>query len=254
MRYRIKNWEKKIYGLGFGILLITAWQLIALAIDASFILPTPLQVLKELRENFSDIMTIHFPLTMYVVLIGSGISLFLGILFAVFMTFDHRIEKAVYPLLTISQTIPTMCLAPIFILWFGYTSGTRVIIVVLMTFFSITVNVFDGLMAAKKETEELLKTYGADKKQVFWLLRLPTALPNFFTALKVSVPWAVVAASVAEWFGSSGGLGHYSRKMMMNLNAAGLIAPLIIISATALVITEIIKFIENRVVTWRNDL
>lgn len=246
--------KRKLYGLGFGAFLILLWQLLAVKINASYILPSPLQVWKTLQENFGLIMTTHFPMTMEVVLIGSSIALVLGIALAVLMDLDERVENAVYPVLTVSQTIPVLCIAPIFVLWFGYTTTTRVIVVVLLTFFSITVNVFDGFKATKQEMTELMTTYGASRMQQFMKLRLPTALPYFFTALKISIPWAVVGAAIAEWLGSPGGLGNYSRKMMMDLNAAGLIAPLLVISAVALLINGVIRLIERIVVTWRSEV
>ena len=246
--------KKKLYGLGFGAFLILLWQLLAVKINASYILPSPLQVWQALQKNFGVIMTKHFPITMEVVLIGSGIALVLGISLAILMDLDERIEKAVYPILTVSQTIPVLCIAPIFVLWFGYTTTTRVIVVVLLTFFSITVNVFDGFKATKQEMTELMATYGATRMQQFMKLRLPTALPYFFTALKISIPWAVVGSAIAEWLGAPGGLGNYSRKMMMDLNAAGLIAPLLVISAVALLINMLIRLIERLVVTWRAEV
>lgn len=246
--------KKKLYGLGFGVFLIALWQLLAVRINAAYILPSPLQVWQALQKNFHVIMTKHFPITMEVVLIGSSIALVLGITLAIVMDLDERIEKAVYPILAVSQTIPVLCIAPVFVLWFGYTTTTRVIVVVLLTFFSITVNVFDGFKATKHEMTELMATYGATRLQQFMKLRLPTALPYFFTALKISIPWAVVGAAIAEWLGAPGGLGNYSRKMMMDLNAAGLIAPLLIISAVALLINGLIRLIERLVVTWRAEV
>lgn len=246
--------KKKLLGIGFGVFLIALWQVLSMIINASYILPSPIKVVESLVKNFGELMTKHFMMTMQVVLIGCVIALVLGLAFAVLMSVSKAVEKAVYPILTISQTIPTMCLTPIFVLLFGYTTTTRVIVVVLMTFFSITVNVFDGFQAVRKETSELLQTYGANKVQLFFTLKVPTALPYFFTALKVSVPWAVVAAAVAEWFGSPGGLGYYSRQKMMSLDAAGLLSPLIIISAVALIFTGIIKFIERKIVTWGNEI
>ena len=246
--------KKKLYGLGFGAFLILLWQLLAVRINAAYILPSPLQVWQTLQKNFHLIMTKHFPMTMEVVFIGSAIALVLGITLAILMDLDERIEHAVYPILTVSQTIPVLCIAPIFVLWFGYTTTTRVIVVVLLTFFSITVNVFDGFKATKQEMTELMATYGANRMQQFMKLRLPTALPYFFTALKSSIPWAVVGAAIAEWLGSPGGLGNYSRKMMMDLNAAGLIAPLLVISAVALLINGIIRLIERVIITWRAEV
>ncbi len=243
--------KNKLPGIAFGLFLLILWQLLAMLIRASYILPSPVSVAGHMIKNFHELITVHFPMTMQVVLLGGVISIALGLGFAILMTLSRALEKAVYPILTISQTIPTMCLAPIFILWFGYSVRMRVIMVILMTFFSITVNVFDGFQSVPKESMELLQTYGASGVQQFLLLKIPTALPYFFTALKSSLPWAVVAAAVAEWFGAPGGLGNYSRQRMMSLDTAGLIAPLVIISVTALVITGIIKFVEKKIITWK---
>lgn len=246
--------KRKLYGLGFGAFLLALWQLLAVKINASYILPSPLQVWQALVKNFDVIMSTHFPITMHVVVLGSAIALVLGLALAIVMDLDERIERIVYPVLTVSQTIPVLCIAPIFVLWLGYTTAMRVLVVVLLTFFSITVNVFDGFKATKKEMTELLTTYGATRMQQFVRLRIPTALPYFFTALKISIPWAVVGAAIAEWLGSPGGLGNYSRKMMMDLNAAGLIAPLLVISAVALLISAAIRLIEKLIVTWRDEV
>lgn len=245
--YKIK---KKIYGLAFGLILLLIWQGIAVAIDASYILPSPVEVFAHLITNLPELMMVHFPITMRVVCIGMLISVALGLLLAVLMNLSLPLEKAIYPILVFSQTIPIICLAPVFVLWLGYTEKMRVFLVVLMSFFSVTVNVYDGFKAVKKENKELLKTYGAGRWQELIYLQVPTALPYFFTALKVGIPWAIVAASVAEWFGAPGGLGNYSRIRMMSLDAAGLLAPLVIISATALIFMALIRGIERLVVTW----
>ena len=249
-RLNNKMIKKKIYGLAFGLCLLLLWQGLAMAIDASYILPSPVQVLDHLAENLPELMLVHFPMTMRVVCIGMLISIFLGLFLAVLMNLSLPLEKAIYPLLVFSQTIPIICLAPIFVLWLGYTEKMRVFLVVLMSFFSVTVNVFDGFKAVKKENRELLITYGAGRWKQLFYLQAPTALPYFFTSLKVGIPWAIVAASVAEWFGAPGGLGNYSRIRMMSLDAAGLLAPLVIISVTALVFMAMIRGLERLILTW----
>lgn len=249
-----KHVKNRFLSIVFGLGLLVLWYVLALIIDANYILPSPMSVIQHLREHYVELLTVHFPITMQVVCIGGAISIILGIGFAILMTVSPALEKAVYPVLTISQTVPTVCLTPIFILWLGYSVQMRVLVVVLMNFFAVTVNVFDGFQAVRPENKELLKTYGAGFWQEFWILKVPTALPYFFTALKVSVPWAVVGAAVAEWFGAPGGLGSYSKKSMVSLDSAGLIAPLVIISVTALAITAIIKLIEKKTVTWEIEL
>lgn len=95
------------------------------------------------------------------------------------MDASETAEKALYPLIIASQTIPTTALAPLFVLWFGYTIWSKVLVTVLITFFPITITVFDGFKSVKTEMEELLFTFGADKRQIFMKLKVPAVLPCF---------------------------------------------------------------------------
>ncbi len=245
--------KKKCLGIGFGIFLLALWEILSVIIGKSYILPGPLLVLEKIVENRNEIFLIHLPATMYVVAIGCIISIVLGTALAVLMDFDKRIEKALYPILTATQTIPIMCIAPIFVLWFGYSVTMRVVVVVLTNFFAVAINVFDGLGSTSVARTELLMTYGAGKFKRLILLRFPSALPSFFTALKITVPWSIVGAAVAEWLGAPSGLGTYSRNCMMSLDAAGLLAPLVVITVIALLINAVIQLIEKKIVTWGGE-
>ncbi len=244
---------RKILGIGFGLFLLLLWQLIAAGIGKSWILPAPGDVVQHIVENRTELFTVHLPATMQVVAIGCILSVVLGFLLAAAMDWSPALEKALYPVLTVTQTIPTMCIAPVFVLWFGYTVKMRVIVVILVNFFSVTVNVFDGFQSTAPGRTELLATCGASRLQQFLLLRIPTALPNFFTSLRIAVPWSVVGAAVAEWLGAQDGLGTYSRSCMMNLDAAGLLAPLVILTVIALILNGILGLIEKKVITWKGE-
>ena len=245
--------KKKLIGIIFGFALLAFWQLLAMYIGKKYILPSPVDVVNSIIENRIELFTVHLPATMIVVAIGCVFSLLIGFALALFMDFDKRIEKAIYPLLTITQTIPVICIAPIFVLWFGYSTTMRVIVVILVNFFSVAINVFDGFKSTNKEHMELLETFGAGRMQKFFYLRTPTALPNFFTSLKVCIPWSVIGAAVAEWLGAPSGLGTFSRSCMMNLNAAGLLAPIVILTAIALILNNIVKIFEKKIVTWKGE-
>ncbi|MBQ5708601.1 MAG: ABC transporter permease subunit, partial [Anaerotignum sp.] len=162
--------------------------------------------------------------------------------------------KALYPVIVASQTIPTTAIAPLFILWFGYSIWSKVLVTILMTFFPIAITVFDGLKGTKREMEELLITYGATKKDIFLKLKLPTALPHFFSAIKMSVPLSVIGAAIAEWLGAQSGLGYFSKRMMTQLDGAGVFAPVVLLSVVAMLTVWIITLIENKIITWRKEL
>ena len=133
--------------------LLIFWQAAAMGIDAAYILPSPTQVVVRLWELRGPLFKAHLPATMSVVGIGLLISIILGLGLAVLMDASETAEKALYPLIIASQTIPTTALAPLFVLWFGYTIWSKVLVTVLITFFPITITVFDGFKSVKTEME-----------------------------------------------------------------------------------------------------
>ena len=227
-----------------AVLLFT-WQAAAMGIDAAYILPSPVQVVVRLWELRGPLFTAHLPATMSVVAIGLLISIVLDA--------SETARKALYPLIIASQTIPTTALAPLFVLWFGYTIWSKVLVTVLITFFPITITVFDGFRSVKTEMEELLFTFGADKRQIFLKLKIPATLPYFFSAIKMAVPLSIIGAAIGEWLGAQSGLGYFSRRMMTQLDGAGVFAPILLLSEVAMAATWIVSLLEKRMIFWRNE-
>ncbi len=237
--------------LAFALLMV--WQAVALGIDAAYILPGPLQVVSRLWELRQPLFFAHLPATMSVVGVGLVISVVLGLGLAILMDRYPVTEKALYPLIIASQTIPTTALAPLFVLWFGYSLWSKVLVTVLMTFFPITITVFDGFRSVKTEMVELLFTFGANKRQIFWKLKLPAVLPYFFSAIKMAVPLSIIGAAIGEWLGAQSGLGYFSRRMMTQLDGAGVFAPILLLSVVAMILVAMVSMIEKRVVSWRGQ-
>jgi putative hydroxymethylpyrimidine transport system permease protein len=237
--------KKKRLAILFDVILLVFWEVLSLIIDSRMILPGPLDVCRSLWEKRAVIFAVHLPATMYVVLIGGVLSVLFGVLMAVFMDASEIIRKTVYPILTVTQTIPTMCIAPVFVLWLGYTPKMRVLVVVLVNFFPVAVDLFDGFRSVNREQLELMDSFGAGRFYRFVHLKIPAALPYFFSALHVAVPWSVVSAAIAEWLGAPAGLGTCSRAAMMELDAAGLLAPLLVMTVTALLLNRLLERIES---------
>ena len=233
-------------------LLLMIWQCAAMGINAAYILPTPWQVLVRLWELRDSLFGAHLPATMAVVGIGLGLSIVLGLALAVLMDVSKTAEKALYPLIIASQTIPTTALAPLFVLWFGYTIWSKVLVTVLITFFPITITVFDGFRSVKTEMVELMFTFGATRMQVFRKLKFPAVLPYFFSAIKMAIPLSIIGAAIGEWLGAQSGLGYFSRRMMTQLDGAGVFAPVLLLSVVAMILVEIVSILEKKLITWRN--
>ena len=233
--------------------LLMIWQGAAMGVDAAYILPSPVQVVQKLWELRVPLFTAHLPATMEVVGVGLVISIVLGLGLAILMDVSPVAEKALYPIVIASQTIPTTALAPLFVLWFGYTMWSKVLVAVLMTFFPITITVFDGFRSVKTEMIELMQTFGASKSQIFLKLKLPAVLPYFFSAIKMAVPLSIIGAAIGEWLGAQSGLGYFSRRMMTQLDGAGVFALILLLSVAAMILVAIVAVIEKRVITWRGE-
>ena len=237
----------------FLLALVMLWQVGAMGMNAAYILPTPVQIFQRMWELRGPLFTVHLPSTMGVTAIGLVLSLVLGLALAVGMDASDMVRKMLYPVVVVSQTIPTTAIAPLFVLWFGYGIWSKVLVTVLITFFPITITVYDGLRSAKTEMAELLQTYGATRREIFWKIKAPCALPYFFSAIKMAVPMSIIGAAIGEWLGAQSGLGYFSRRMMTQLDGAGVFAPIVILSVTAMIAVGIVALLERKFVRWRGE-
>ena len=250
----MKDWKRNLPAVGLSLGIVILWQGIAMLINAAYILPSPIQILLRLWELREPLFLVHLPSTLFVTVMGMVISVVLGLGLAVAMDMSTSVKNAIYPIVIASQTIPTTAIAPLFVLWFGYGIWSKILVTILITFFPITITVFDGFQSAKREMEELLITYGAGKWEIFYRLKLPSALPNFFSAMKMAIPLSIIGAAIGEWLGSQSGLGYFSKRMMTQLDGAGVFAPMVLLSAVAMILVEIVTFIEKRMIGWRKEL
>ena len=243
----------KILSICILIGMFLLWQIVAVIIDASYILPSPIEVLVRLWELREILVTVHLPATMMITGIGLGISLVLGIALAVAMDESEVLHEGLYPIIVASQTIPTTAIAPLFVLWFGYDIWSKVLVTILITFFPITITIHDALRSVSREMEELMRTYGAGKWNIFWKLKVPYAFPALFSAIRMAIPISVIGAAIGEWLGAQKGLGYFSKRMMTQLDGAGVFAPIVLLSAVAMIAVFLVERLEKRLITWRRE-
>ena len=248
-----KACKANLPALIFLLAVLMVWQAGAMGLNAAYILPTPVQIVQKLWELRVPLFTAHLPATMTVTGIGLAISLVLGLALAVAMDASDLVRRMLYPVVVISQTIPTTAIAPLFVLWFGYGIWSKVVVTILITFFPITITVYDGLRSANTEMGELLETYGASRRDLFLKVKVPCALPYFFSAIKMAVPMSVIGAAIGEWLGAQSGLGYFSRRMMTQLDGAGVFAPIVLLSAVAMAAVGVVALLERRFVRWRGE-
>lgn len=246
--------KKSMPSIIVTLVLFIIWQIIAVKMNASYILPSPLEILQKIWELRDILIGVHLLATMGVTVLGLIISIILGLFLAIIMDLNEKIENALYPIIIASQTIPTTAIAPLFVLWFGYGIWSKVLVTILITFFPITITVYDGFKSTKREMEELLITYGASKKDIFIKLKLPSALPYFFSAIKMAIPLSIIGAAIAEWLGAQSGLGYFSKRMMTQLDGAGVFAPVVVLSVVAMILVSIVSIIEKSLIKWRKEI
>lgn len=228
------------------LLILAIWEsAVQFSFIPSFILPAPTSIAIALIEHRQLLFGQHLIATLQEVLLGFVMSVICGVLLGIGMFMFRPLEKAVYPFLIISQTIPLIALSPIFIMWFGYTLWSKVAVVFLTAFFPIVVSTYDGLRTSGQAYKELLLTMGAQPSQILVKTQIPLALPSFFSGLKLSIVYCVIGATIGEWLGGSKGLGYFSRRMAGNLQSAEMFAAVLLLSALGVVLFIMIALLEK---------
>lgn len=235
------------------IIFFLFWEFIARYIGLLFILPWPTAILKKMWDLRVPLFKHHLPATLEIAVISILLSLILGAFLAVLMDKNEYIEECAYPIIVTTQTIPITALAPIFILWFGYTIWSKILVAVIIAFFPVTITLHDGLKATNRDYIELFKSMHASEWDIFMKLKVPSTIPYFFSSLKISIPLVLIGAAIGEWLGANAGLGYFSKRMMTQLDGAGVFAPIVLISVIAIVFVQIISVIEKKILKWRKD-
>ena len=158
--------------------------------------------------------------------------------------------KALYPLLIITQTIPTIAIAPLLVLWLGYEMLPKIVLIIIMTFFPVAVGMFDGLKTADVDEMKLMKVMGASQLKIFRYIKLPEAMSHFFAGLRVSVAYAVVGAVISEWLGGYIGLGVYMTRVKKSYDFDKMFAVIFLITALSLVLMALVGVLQKICMPW----
>lgn len=208
-----------------------------------YMLPSPIEVAKAFVSEFRILME-HSAVTLQEAIYGLFIGTALGFGFAALMDRFDFLYKALYPILVISQTIPTIAIAPVLVLWMGFSMAPKITLVVITTFFPITVSLLDGFRSVSREEINLLRSMGAGNFKIFSHIKLPAALEQFFSGLKVSASYAVVGAVISEWLGGFEGLGVYMTRVKKAYAFDKMFAVIILISVVSLLLMGAVAFLR----------
>lgn len=231
-------------------LLLAAWQAAcSLGLVPSFMLPSPMDVARALVDD-AGLLAAHAGATVAEALIGLAGGIALGFAIAVAMERFPLLDAALSPLVTVSQTIPVVAVAPLLVLWFGYGMLPKALLVVLTTFFPITVALASGFKSVDPDAVALMRTMGASRLDIFRFAKLPAAAQQFFAGLRISATYAVIGAVVAEWLGGFEGLGVYMTRVRKSYDYDSMFAAIVVISAVSLALLGATKVLERACMPW----
>lgn len=235
------------------LLLFIAWELIIKIMDIpEWLLPAPSKIFTEAFISWSD-LTVHLLSTVNLSVTGFIIGTCIGLLTAVLLYLIPFLKESLYPLLILSQNIPTIVLAPLLVIWFGFGMLPKIIVITLVCFFPVTVAALDGFKQTPTELKHYLYMAGANKRQIFWKLEFPYALPSIFSGVKISATYSVMGAVISEWLGAKAGIGVYMTLASSSFRTDRVFVAIFAIMILSLLFFAIIRMLERLVVRWHDQ-
>jgi ABC-type nitrate/sulfonate/bicarbonate transport system permease component len=236
--------------LALLILVVAAWALVSARSGLSaFILPSPAEVARAGWET-RGLLLPALRTTLLETGLGLIISIGLGAAIAAAIDLSPVLRRALYPLLVASQTVQILAIAPLLIIWFGFGLTSKVLIVVLICFFPLTLSMADGLASADPDLLALFRAMGARRGQIWRMVRLPSALPAFFSGLRIAVTYSVVGATIGEWVGGTEGLGLYLLRSKNALATDQVFVAILITSAVSIGLFLLVTLLERLALPW----
>jgi NitT/TauT family transport system permease protein len=227
------------------VLFLVLWQAIVKVYRIpSALLPPPTEVGRALVDSRSLLLEHAWPTTFETVLgffLGAGA----GIGFAIAITYSRTIREALYPLLVVFQIAPKFALAPLFIVWLGIGSSSRLAFALFITFFPITISTAAGLTHVDRYMVRLARSLTATEWQVFTTIRLPSALPHMFSGLKVGITLALIGVIVGEFITAQAGLGYLIIFLSSRAETASILAAIVVLCGIGLVLYGLLTIAER---------
>jgi NitT/TauT family transport system permease protein len=229
---------------------IGAWWLAKLAFSfEAFVLPSPLQVARAMwtERSFLPRETL---VTLQETVEGFVLAIVAGIPVAVAIAYSRTLERSIYPLLVGLNAVPKLALAPILVLWMGFGTGPKVLMVLLICVFPIVLSTATGIKSTPRELQELIQALSASRWQAFRKVRFPAALPHIFVGLKVAVSLAVVGAVIGEFVGATHGLGYVIIASGQNADTPLAFAAIVLLAIMSVLLFYLLVALERLVIPW----
>lgn len=243
----------KLYAPAAALLvgIFALWQLIAAVAGLqSFILPAPSSVLREAFGSDRGELLSAAGTTVQEVLIGFAAAVVCGFLLATLLVHSRIANRALSPLVIASQTIPTLAIAPVLIIWFGFGILPKVLVVTLFGFFPVAINTAAGMNSVDRDVTYLMRALGSSRWQLFRWVRFPACLPSFFTGVKQAAVFSVIGAVTGEWVGGQAGLGPLMLAANTGLETGLVFAAIFYLSLMAIALFVIVSLVERVTTPW----
>ena len=216
-----------------------------------YILPAPSGILQAFYVGVSRFIYVDNAwVTLEETLLGFVAGTSLAFLLGTAIALSRRFEYFLYPFVVMFQALPKVALAPLIIVWFGVGLPSKIVNAALIAFFPLMVNTIVGLRSADEDRVNLMRSLDANEAQIFWMLRLPGALPFIMAGLEVAMIFALIGAIVAEFVGATKGLGVLINSLNFSGDVAGIFSILLILSVMGLLLNQVIVTVRRRVLFW----
>jgi NitT/TauT family transport system permease protein len=234
-----------------GILVFLAiWQAgVMLSKVPTYLLPAPTQIAGTFIDEFPKLLR-HGWVTTYEMLLGYLLAIAVAIPLAIAITSSQRFDQFVMPTMLFFQVVPKVAVAPLFLVWFGVGVLPKVLVAFLISFFPIVIDAAVGLRSMSSEMNDLARSMGASRLQIFTQFRLPTSLPYLFSGLKVAATLAIAGAVVGEFVGADKGLGYLLLVTNSNMETSLMFATLVGLTFIGLVFFYSVELLESLLIPW----
>lgn len=233
------------------LLLFICWELIVrFGLVYEWLIPSPISVIQEIFVGWSR-LSMHLAATLKLAIIGLVLGSAIGIVLAIVFHFVPFLRKALYPLVILSQNIPTIVIAPILTMLLGYNMLPKVLLIISVCFFPTCMGTLGGLTEADNKLKNYMEMLGAKRMQIFRHVEFPAAISGMFSGLKIAASYSVMSAVVAEWLNPNVGLGGYLIISSKGYMPERVFAALFFIVALSLVLFWLIGWLESYLLKWK---
>jgi NitT/TauT family transport system permease protein len=239
-----------IYAIATFAVLLLAWEFACDYFQVPvFYIPAPSRIAATLVHG-APLYLAHLGVTMYATVASFVIAMLLGVVFGTLVSEIRFFERTLQPVLIALQAMPRIALAPIIIVWFGFGPESKIALGAFTAFFPVYVNTVQGMRATDSEQIALMRSLKASRWQIFRLIKLPNAMPYLLAGANIAVIFAMLAVIVGEFLGANRGMGFLITTQSAQMDTAGVMATVFILSAIGVAFHYGLQTLRNRLLFW----